>query len=166
MKLLSSISRVSVIALALLLSACSQTRTFEVGDAKGTLTTNGNGSSTIKVNGSQGETVSVNTGTNATPAPDFPIAIYPGSKCQLAMNQSGVGAMQTCALTTTDPLDKVNTFYKGWLESNGWTIKTEAAPGGVVTLIAEKGEQTASLMIVQGSGGQPNNINLTISSKK
>ncbi|MBX9725264.1 MAG: hypothetical protein K2X81_27925 [Candidatus Obscuribacterales bacterium] len=166
MKVLSSISSVSVIALALMLSACTQTKTFEVGDAKGTVTTDGNGNGTIKVNGSKGETISMNTGTNAAPAPDFPISVYPGSKCQLAMNQSGAGAMQTCALTTTDPLDKVSTYYKGWLESNGWTIKTEAAPGGVVTLIAEKGDQTASLMIVQGSGGQPNNINLTVSAKK
>lgn len=106
-----------------------------------------------------GAKLDVGGGTIPTDFPkDFPI--YPGSKVlsSLSGNQSGQGNGFWLTLTTSDPLDKVKSFYETNLKTNGWTFETTIGSGTGVNWTVSKGTLNGYLTINQSPNSNETSI--------
>jgi len=95
-----------------------------------------------------GTTVNIGSGEVPSTFPkDFPL--YPGYKVTSAMSGAANGKKDGFWLTlsTSDPSDKVVTYYKFELEKNGWTLDSTFTANDMTTETIRKGSWKGSLSI-------------------
>lgn len=83
---------------------------------------------------------------------DFPI--YPGAKVTsvLSGSQQGQSNGFWVTLTTSDGLDKVATYYKDSLKTNGWTETATYSAGETTTQTVTKGKLSGTVSVTKASG--------------
>jgi len=92
---------------------------------------------------------------------DFPddVPLYPEAKVVGSMQVEESGRLLT--LTTGDAPEKVMSFYRGKLESDGWQVESEMNMGGQRMLAAVKDERTVAVQAMEEESGS--RVLLTVS---
>ena len=113
----------------------------------------------------QGNEASFQAGDKVKLPDDVPS--YPGAVQKGGFSASGKGKNATVAtLETSDDAEKVASWYKDELKSNGWgdlqesTINT--GDGGVHSLVAKKVKRTCSVNVTSGKGESKTTVLLTV----
>lgn len=168
-----STSIAAMLVLPLFISACSQTQTFSVkdGDASATATYSSDGrSGTVKVTGKDGKDAATMTmGADAKYPSEIPVAQYPGSSISLSMDQSGMSTgaeVKSVSLESSDSAEKIQSYYKSWMTSNGWKIIGESLVSGTGSLTGELANKNLSVLVMPGNQGGKAAIQIMFSTSK
>jgi hypothetical protein len=124
----------------------------------------GNNGQTINITDNKtGEGISV--GQASIPA-DFPkdFPIYPGSKPTGTLSGNGNNQSKGfwLVLSSTDSVEKIQTYYATNLKAKGWTITQTMTVAQAVTFAATKGTTTSSVIISQDKNAKETGIVISI----
>lgn len=132
-------AKISVLSLALLLTACRST----TADLQG---------STVPVSsGVESEAA----GTPSIPA-DWPedVSVYPGGTLQYSatINATTGQPGSSVVLLSTDSMQAVADYYTEKLPSDGWTIESNVKAGTTLGISASKDRRTVTIFAASGDG--------------
>ncbi len=95
-------------------------------------------------------------------SPNFPLKQYPGSKCtECSASPDPKAPYVSAEISTTDPIDKVDQFYRDELKSEGWKIVSEISNDKMdkttnpthLMLTGQKDTREAKVMIMDPAEG-------------
>jgi hypothetical protein len=94
---------------------------------------------------------------------DFPLPLYPNAQTAGAVAAKGDGDEDSdfMMLSSTDPVDKISSFYNDKLKEAGWTVKQNAFTPQLLQLNAKKPGYEASVQI--SSDDKQSSITLSFS---
>ena len=123
------------------------------------------GGVTISGKDAQGNEASFKAGEKVVLPDDVPT--YPGAEQKGGFSASGKGkAAIVATLESSDDAEKVATWYKDQLKSNGWGDLQESnintGDGGVHSLVVKKVKRTCSINVTKSKGDAKTTVLLTV----
>jgi len=135
---------------------------FEVETGEGKTVfdaSSGKDGGTLKVTNEKGEVATLQAGAGAPQNLPSWVPVYPGGTVQGSLDTSGGGGSAVAfTVTTTDPADKVLSFYQSKLEAAGLEVNTYSASvnkqqlGGTLTGSSESPKREVSVLVSSGEG--------------
>jgi len=133
-------------------SACSRSHSISTPDGKVIVTEKGkDGSASMTVTGKNGEQLQMDVNGGKLPG-DYPsdVPVYKDAKITLSQTISEKHG-RNLMMETSDSADKVATFYKSGLETNGWKVEGTVTMGELNMMTATKGSRQLVVQITNST---------------
>lgn len=146
-----------------LFTACSRSHTVTTSDGKITYKEKDKDAASVTVTGKDGQTATLDFNQNKVPD-DYPkdLPVYASGKVMMSQSASDKNA-RSLMLESSDPSDKIASFYKKELDSKGWKTESTVSTGQMNMISASKDQK--QLMIQITDSGEKRSIMQLVSDK-
>jgi len=151
--------------MAMLTAGCSRSHTISTADGKVVVTEKGkDGAASMTITGKNGEQVQMDVNGGKLPG-DYPsdVPVYKDAKITLSQTVSEKNG-RNLVMETSDPAEKIATFYKSGLETNGWKVEGTVTMGELNMMTATKGSRQLVVQITNSTDKR--NILQTVAEKQ